>query len=273
MITVGVKQAVTYVDRINDITSKKAESMLRLSSGYKVTSAADDAGNYQQIINATCELKGLETANKNTQAAVEMTCIADDALNSILDSAYVVMDIANQALSADDKERAVLEERANAIVSQMNTIKNSTKYNDNLIFTDNGITFQIGYESDENSKVDVNTSLSSSEIGIDLETYDVDFTDEEAIKNVMQQMEDLGYSLSNKISEVASKGSVLKDRIAVQENTYSKVADARASKIETNVADELLNYVKLGISESATNALLQSATQLNGQLVTRIIGL
>ena len=272
MITVGAKQTVSYTNRINDIVSQKAESMLRLSRGYKVTSAADDAGNWQTIMDSTCELKGLEVANKNTQAAVEIGYIADDALNAMLDSAYVVMDIANQALSADEKEKAVLEERANAIISQMNTIKNDTKYNDNAIFTENGITFQVGYESDENSKITVNTSLSSSEIGVDLETYEVDFSDEAKIKEVMQQMEDLGYSLSNKITEVASKGSVLRDRISIQENTYAKVADARASKIETNVAQELLNYVKLGISESATNALLQSASQLNGQLVTRIIG-
>ncbi|MBR1977675.1 hypothetical protein IKA15_05295 [bacterium] len=273
MITVGAKQAVSYVNRINEITAQKTESMLRLSSGYRVTSAADDAGNYQTIMDATCELKGLEVANKNTQSAVEIGYIADDALNSILDSAYVVMDIANQALSADEKERAVLEERANAIISQMNTIKNDTKYNDNAIFTENGMTFQVGYESNENSKITINTSLSSSEIGVDLATYNVDFTDEDKIKETMQKMEDLGYSLTNKITEVASKGAILKDRIAVQENTYARVADARASKIETDVAQELFNYVKLGISESATNALLQSASQLNGQLVTRIIGL
>lgn len=272
MITIGAKQATVYVDRLNDLNAKKTESMSKLSSGYKVQTAADDAGNYQTIIDATCELKGLEVANKNTQAAVEIGYIADDALNSMLDSAYAIMDIANQALSADDKERAVLEERAGAIISQMNTIKNDTKYNDNAIFTDDGLTFQIGYETDNNSKVTINTSLSSSEIGIDLDTYDVDFSDEDKIKDVMQQMEDLGYSLTNKISEVASKSSVLRDRITVQENTYAKVADARASKIETNVAQELLNYVKLGISESATNSLLQAASQLNGDLVTRIIG-
>lgn len=272
MITVGAKQAVSYANRINEITAQKAEAMLRLSTGYKVTSAADDAGNYQTIIDSTCELKGLEVANKNTQTAVEIGYIADDALNSILDSAYVVMDIANQALTADEKERAVLEERANAIIAQMNTIKESTKYNDNAIFTENGITFQVGYESNENSKVTVDTSLSSSAIGVDLATYNVDFTDEAKIQETMQKMEDLGYSLSNKITEVASKGAILKDRIAVQENTYAKVADARASKIEANVAQELVNYVKLGITESATNALMQSASQLNGQLITRIIG-
>ena len=272
MITIGAKQAVSYTNRINEIVSQKSESMLRLSTGYKVTSAADDAGNYQTIMDATCQLRGLEVANKNTQAAVEIGYIADDALNSILDSAYIVMDIANQALNADEKEKAVLEERAKAIISQMNTIKNDTKYNENAIFSDNGITFQVGYESDENSKVTLNTSLSSSEIGIDLETYEINFADKAAIQATMEEMENLGYALSSKITEVASKSSTLRDRIAVQENTYAKVADGRASKIETNVAQELLNYVKLGISESATNALLQSASQLNGQIVTRVLG-
>ncbi len=273
MITIGAKQAVAYTNRINEITNQKAESMLKLSSGYKVTSASDDAGNYQTIMNATCELRGLEVANKNTQSAVEIGYIADDALNSMLDSAYVVMDIATQALSADDKEKAVLKERAEAIIKQMNTIKTETKYNDNAIFSDKGMTFQVGYEGDENSRVTINTSLSSTEIGIDLGTYTVDFSTEEKIKETISQIEDLGYKLSNKITEVASKGSTLRDRIAVQENTYSKVADGRATKIETNVAQELFNYVKLGISESATNSLLQSASSLNGQLISRIMGI
>lgn len=256
--------------KATDMTNKTAE---RLSSGYRINSASDDPAGYMIASGLTKQIRGYEIANKNAVTAQSITKIAESGFQSMSDAALEIKSLALQASSASDDEKVALETKAKSIMEQMKSIKNSTKYGDSSVYKKDGYTFQVGYTSDEYSKLSLDTSLDAEDLhGFDIDSYEIDFTSEDAnIDEAIETFDQLTDDLNSKTMHAANVSTSLDSVIENQEMTYSNIVEARSNIIDTDIAYEMSELVKSEILASMVTAIIQQTESMNANLVLGLI--
>lgn len=258
------------LQKATEMTNKSAE---RLSSGYRINSASDDPAGYMIASGLTKQIRGYEAANQNAVTAQSVTKIAESGFQSMADAALEIKSLALQANSASEDEKVALEAKANSIMDQMRSIKNSTKYGDAAVYKKEGYTFQVGYTSDEYSKLSLDTSCEAEDLhDFDIDSYEVDFTSEDAnIDETIETFDQLTDDLNMKTMHVANVSTSLDSVIESQEVTYANIVEARSNIIDTDIAYEMSELVKSEIMASMVTALMQQTQSMNANLLLGLI--
>ena len=114
----------------------KIKSAEKLSSGFKINRAADDAAGLSISEKMRFQIRGLDQGASNIQEGVGYCQVADGALNEIQDMLHRLTELsvqaANGTLSTDD--RAAINDEIGQIKTEINRICNTTKYNEDYIF-------------------------------------------------------------------------------------------------------------------------------------------
>ena len=252
------------------MTNKSAE---RLSSGYRINSASDDPAGYMIASGLTKQIRGYEAANQNAVTAQSITKIAESGFQSMSDAALEIKSLALQASSATDEEKVALEAKAKSIMDQMRSIKNSTKYGDTSVYTKEGYTFQVGYTTDEYSKLSLETSCEAEDLhDFDIDSYEVDFTSEDAnLEETIETFDQLTDDLNMKTMHAANVSTSLDSIIETQEVNYSNIVEARSSIVDADIAYEMSELVKSEIMSSMVTALIQQTQSMNANLLLGLI--
>jgi flagellin len=160
--------------------SSLSTSMTRLSTGYRINSAMDDAAGLQIATRLKAQSSGMSVAMRNTQNSISMLQTADGALDEVNNILTRMKDLATQSAdgssSADDQ--TAMQSEYNSLTDELSNIFSNTKFGGTkLLNTDGtsklstatGITFQIGADSSETMTANfsaelttVNTSISTA---------------------------------------------------------------------------------------------------------------
>jgi flagellin len=145
---------------------KMAKSMERLSSGYRINRAADDAAGLATSEKMRGQITGLAQAQRNVQDGVSMVQTAEGSLNEVHSMLQRVRELAvqyqNDSLSPEDK--SAVQGEVNQLVSEMSRTRDSAAFNDTKLLDGSGsaVKFQVGANDDETisaSFSDLATSL------------------------------------------------------------------------------------------------------------------
>ena len=127
--------------QLNTVSDKKAGSTAKLSSGYQINSAADDAAGLSISEKMRRQIRGLTQASANAQDGISFVQTADGALTEVHDMIQrgnqLAVQAANGTLTSEDRE-AINAEMVH-LKEEINVIGEGTKFNDIPIFTENGI--------------------------------------------------------------------------------------------------------------------------------------
>ena len=138
--------------KIND--NKLTTSLERLSSGYKINSAKDDAAGLAISRRMNAQIKGLKAAEQDAKDGVSVAEIADGALAEVQDILQRMNELAIKSSTGTvtDDDRAYIQQEVEQLANEIDRIGNSTEYNSQKIFTGD---FDLkGYTEDINIKVD-----------------------------------------------------------------------------------------------------------------------
>ena len=140
--------------------SSLSTSMTRLSTGYRINSAMDDAAGLQIATRLKAQTSGMSVAMRNTQNSISMLQTADGALNEVNNILTRMKDLATQSAdgssSADDQ--TAMQSEYNSLTDELSNIFSNTKFGitkllntdgTSKLITATGISFQIGADSSE----------------------------------------------------------------------------------------------------------------------------
>ncbi len=138
--------------KIND--NKLTTSLERLSSGYKINSAKDDAAGLAISRRMNAQIKGLKAAEQDAKDGVSVAEIADGALAEVQDILQRMNELAIKSSTGTitDDDRAYIQQEVEQLANEIDRIGNSTEYNSQKIFT--GAFDLKGYTNDVKIKVD-----------------------------------------------------------------------------------------------------------------------
>jgi flagellin len=249
-------------------TSEKLQkSMERLSSGYRINRAADDAAGLAISEKLRGQISGISQAMRNSQDAVSLVQTAEGALNEVHSMLQRVRELAvqfkNGTLSVDD--RTAIQSEVDQLESEINRIGTQVEFNGvDLLSTAGSITFQVG--AMDNETITVSTVSLGSAVGtaaFDLTatgTSDINEIDT-AINNVSAQRAQFG-AVQNRLDHTLANLATYHENLVASE---SRIRDA-------DMASEMVNFTKLQILQQAGTSMLAQANQVPQSVLTLLRG-
>ncbi len=124
-------------------TGNRAKSTEKLSSGYRINKAADDAAGLSISEKMRRQIRGLDRGTQNGQDGVSWVQTADGALNEVHDILHRMKELAVQSLNDTNTEedRAALQAEMDSLQSEIDRITDTTQFNTKNIFADHEPTY------------------------------------------------------------------------------------------------------------------------------------
>ncbi|MFA0401513.1 flagellin [Vibrio splendidus] len=145
--------AMTAQRYLNSAAEGTQKSMERLSSGYKINSAKDDAAGLQISNRLTSQSRGLDMAVKNANDGISIAQTAEGAMNETTNILQRMRDLSLQSSNGSNSksERVAIQEEVSALNTELNRIAETTSFGGNKLLngTYGSQSFQIGADSGE----------------------------------------------------------------------------------------------------------------------------
>lgn len=151
--------AMNAMRQYNMVTGAKQKNTEKLSSGYRINRAADDAAGLAISEKMRRQVRGLTQASANVQDGISFVQVADGALNEVDDMLQRINELSNKASTETltDSDRANIDEEIQHIKAEMNRIFGETTFNDRKIWDTNAEGRKvIDYESEQALTVSTN---------------------------------------------------------------------------------------------------------------------
>ncbi len=136
----------------------------RLSSGKRINSAEDDTSGYALSKHLQSRVNGLTQALDNVSTAKNVLNIAEGGYQSQMSILQQIKESLTQAADGalSTEQRGAIGDRIHSLLTEIDDIKDQTKYNGYTLFTDSGsdrtMTFQVGEENTDTFAVTFNSS-------------------------------------------------------------------------------------------------------------------
>jgi flagellin len=142
-------------------------SMTRLSTGYRINSAMDDAAGLQIATRLKAQTSGMAVAMRNTQNSTSMLQTAGGALTEVTNMLVRMKDLATQAAdqSSGTTDQAALNKEFQSLSKELKNVADNTSFGGQKLFRGtlaSAMTFQIGASDTETMSIDVSTAENAS---------------------------------------------------------------------------------------------------------------
>ena len=127
----------SYTSRQLSITgNKKAKATEKLSTGYRINRAADDAAGLQISEKMRSQIRGLKKASENSEQGISLLQVADGALSEVQNMLQRVNELVIQAANDTNtyEERSAIQKEINEIMSEIDRVGTDTEFNTQKIF-------------------------------------------------------------------------------------------------------------------------------------------
>jgi flagellin len=236
--------------------SKLAMSMERLSSGYRINRAADDAAGLAISERLKAQIGGLDQAQRNAQDAVSLVQTAEGSLDQVHAMLQRIRDLAveykNGTLSTTDQQS--IQSEVNQLASEIERIGSSASFNGiSLLSNVSTLNFQVG--SNDQQQISVSTISLGSTLGTAFYSLSASGTTDiseidAAINQVSATRSDFG-AIENRLNYTLDNASIYEENLTASE---SRVRDV-------DMASEMVNFTKLQILQQAGTSMLAQANQ------------
>jgi flagellin len=238
--------------------SKLATSMERLSSGYRINRAADDAAGLAISERLRGQINGLEQSQRNVQDAVSLVQTAEGSLTEVHAMLQRVRELAvqykNGSLSTAD--RTAIQSEVYQLASEIERIGQSAEFNGiKLLNSAQTISFQVGAQDGQTITVTTVSLGSTSGVGSTYfalsSTGSTDISEiDAAIDAVSSQRAQFG-AVQNRLEYTLQNAAIYQENLTASE---SRIRDV-------DMAAEMVNFTKLQILQSAGTSMLAQANQ------------
>ena len=244
------------------VTSALQKSTEKLSSGYKINRAGDDAAGLSISEKMRSQIRGLNKASDNAQDGISLIQVAEGALNETHSILQRMNELATQAANDTNTatDRTAIETEMKQLTSEIERIRTTTQFNtQNLLdgkFTKKNL--QVGSLSGQIIQISI-SDMSASSLGLDGSNMNVK-TNEDAGKS-MSLIQKAIDSVSTQRSTLGALQNRLEHTINNLDTTSENTSAAESRIRDTDMADEMVQYSKNNILSQAGQSMLAQANQ------------
>lgn len=243
--------------------TQTAKNLEKLSSGYRINRAGDDAAGLAISEKMRGQIRGLEMATKNAQDGISLIQTAEGALNETHAILQRIRELAVQAANDTNtnNDRDELQKEVDQLLQEIDRIANTTQFNTkNLLdgsLSGSGLIFHIGANQDQNVTLTI-SSMKASGLGVS----GIDISSQSGANNAITTID----NAIDKVSSERAKLGAMQNRLEHTINNLGAAAEnltAAESRIrDVDMAKEMMEFTKNSILTQAAQAMLAQANQL-----------
>jgi flagellin len=258
--------------QLQGTASKAAKAMEKLSSGYRINRAADDAAGLAISEKMRSQIGGLDQAQRNAQDGVSLVQTGEGALNEVHSMLQRIRDLkvqyANGTLDADDK--TAISAEVKQLGSEISDITKNTEFNGIKLLSGGGnVVLQVGAASADTitlTATEMSGAVGTSGTGGLQEITDIGSAGVSAADAAFAALsiDNIDDAIKN-VSTARSTFGAVQNRLEHRLNnlsTYQENLVASESRIrDVDMASEMVNFTKLNILQQAGTSMLAQANQ------------
>ena len=250
-------------NRMLGITANtQAKSSEKLSSGYRINRAADDAAGLAISEKMRRQIRGLTQASRNASDGISCVQTAEGALNEVHDMLQRMNELAVQAANGTnkDEDREYLQLEVAEIIKEIDRVQATTKFNDQELLDGNftGKTLQVNADAGNNITITIN-DMSSAELGVD----GVDIASSKGASDAISTIKTAITTLSKERATLGAIQNRLEHTINNLDNVVENTTAAESQIRDTDMASEMVKFSNNNILAQAGQAMLAQANQAN----------
>ena len=256
--------------QLNGVTGALSKSTEKLSSGYKINRAGDDAAGLSISEKMRSQIRGLNKASSNAQDGISLIQVAEGALNETHSILQRMNELATQAANDTNTstDRTALQQEVNQLTSEINRIQSTTQFN----------TMNLLDGTFKNKNLQVG-SLSGQSIGISISNMNAQSLGVSGLKvssfgqagDAMSKIQAAIDTVSTQRSKLGALQNRLEHTINNLDTTAENTQSAESRIRDTDMAAEMVQYSKNNILSQAGQSMLAQANQSN-QGVLSLLG-
>ncbi|MEC9263266.1 MAG: flagellin [Pseudomonadota bacterium] len=245
-----------------DVSNALSTSFERLSSGFRINGAADDAAGLQITDRMTSQIQGLNQAVRNANDAISLTQTAEGALNETTTALQRIRQLAVQSQNGinSSADRVALQKEVSALKTEISRISTDSQFNGlDLLTGTYSAKFLVGANGGQTISVNLSRSGGFGASGLNVGSLSVDTAAtasaaltsiDAAISTIGGVRADLG-ALQNRFQ------STIRNLSNISEN----VSAARSRIKDTDFAEETAQLTRNQIIQQASTTVLSQANQ------------
>lgn len=267
-------------NNLNDATSALNTAIERMTTGYKINHARDNAAGYSIAEAWKTKLGSIDVASENATMGLDLLQTAEDNYSLIMGHLQRMRDLTEQAANGTygTDSLAAIKAEFTARVEEINRIAYSTEYNDIKLMNGNGaINLQVGIK-DTNSvialsedlfkKADITTLTSSAVTGLTDAKYAqtranlIDYsTTTSKAADQLTVIDKIISNISTRITNIGAAQNKIESAVDALTTQSRNITSSLSTLRDTDVAQESSAYIKAQILQQASATLLSTANQ------------
>lgn len=241
---------------LSNTQNQMGKSLEKLSSGFRINRAADDAAGLTKSEGLRAEIRGTNQAVRNAQDGISLVQTAEGALNEVHNILQRMRELAVDAANTATTDGAAQQAEIDELILELDAIGERTKFSGQDVFQAGARTFQVGASNGDTLDVTIG-ALSATTLGVN--GVDVTGTGaaaaidtlQTAIDDVSETRSNLGAS-QNRLEHTIANLQVASENLSASE---SRIRDA-------DMAQEMVTFTRNQVLQQAGTAMLAQANQV-----------
>ncbi len=260
---------------LNLTTATQAKSTEKLSSGYKINRAADDAAGLAISEKMRRQIRGLTQASLNAQDGISCVQTAEGALAEVHDMLQRMNELATKAANGTmtSADRGYIDSEIQALKTEIDRVAQTTTFNEQSLLdgTFTGKNLQVGSENDSQQVITISIAgIRASKIGIG-GSVSVSGSATSGAISAISSIKNALASVSKQRSDLGAVQNRLEHTIKNLDNVVENTTSAESSVRDTDMATEMVKFSNNNILAQAGTSMLAQANQSN-QNVLSLLG-
>lgn len=255
--------ALRYIGINNDLLGKSIE---KLSSGLRINRAGDDAAGLAISEKIRGQINGLTQASRNAQDGISLMQTAEGSVNETHSMLQRMKTLAVQAANGTytNSDRKLIDKELQELKKEINRIAKDTEFNGMTLLDgsfdkkkgSDGLNLQVGNKANQIISVDIEGATLN-----DLGIQHISIETEDDAKSALSKIENAIYYTSGIRATLGAVQNRLEHTISSLDNTAENLQSAESRIRDTDIAKEMMEYVKSKLLMDVGISMLTQANQ------------
>ena len=251
------------------------KSTEKLSSGYRVNRAADDAAGLAISEKMRRQVRGLNQAVRNAQDGISMAQTAEGAMNEVHDMLQRMNELATQAAngSLQSEDRDYIQMEVNQLISEIDRVSTTTTFNERKLLQGSlakGVKLQVGAEGTVSNTITIKIASLTAH-GLKVSGLKVTGKTGSTARKAMSKIKEAIKILNEQRATIGAVQNRLEHTVNNLNNVVENTTAAESQIRDTDMATEMVKYSNSNILQQAGQSMLAQSNQAN-QGVLSLLG-
>ncbi len=254
-------------------SSMLQDSFSKLSSGFRITKAGDDAAGLGISVNLGAQIRSFNQGNRNAQDAQSLIQTAESNLNQTTELLTRMRELAMQSASSGvgNTERGYIQTENTALITEIDRIANAAEYNGQALLNSaaTSLTFQVGIRNvAANDRISVSTVDATSAT---LSVSTLDLSTQAASQAALATIDTALQTVSSARATFGASGNRLTSVIQSIQSSSESLSAANSRIRDVDVAEETSRMARTQVMMQAGVSVLAQANQAP-QIALKLLG-